>query len=342
MKKILFFAVLFICFSTVLCAQSEKELFDSGIQYFKQGQHQKALDTFTKLIELDPKNADAYKNRGVTYMKLEKFDSAIKDFGKAEELFPELKGLYSNLGVAWYYKKEYVKAIKSYDIEIEMSPENHIAYFNRALCLTELGQNQKALDDLSKTLEIKPDFYWAICYKADILSDEGNDIEAIETYEEAIQKFPKNIYAVDKLSQLRKKITNNTQDVKRPDQASKQTAKQTQNDSIDLSNAPVKIDTPPTQRKESLQKPAQDPGQKKGHALQLGAFLSSDNAQRMKRKLISNGFDSRVLVLKDAQNRIWHMVRSGNYPNKKATQNTAASLKQKLGLSSIVRPYGTW
>jgi tetratricopeptide (TPR) repeat protein len=108
--------------------------------------------------------------------------------------------------VAWYYKKEYKKAIENYDLEIQMASENPVAYFNRALCLSELGRNKEALEDLTKTLELKPDFYWAICYKADLLVLEGEDIMAIETYEEAIKQDPNNMYATEKLAQLRQKI----------------------------------------------------------------------------------------------------------------------------------------
>ena len=216
MKKVIFLILLSLCFYSTVFAEPEKNIFDNGVHLFKQGHYQEAIDTFSKLIEMAPDNADAYKNRGVSYMKQGKFDLAIKDFEKAKELFPELRGLYSNLGVAWYYKKEYEKAIENYDIEIQMAPENHIAYFNRALCLAELGKDKQALDDLSHTLELKPDFYWAICYKADLFARKGEDTRAVETYEEAIRQDSKNTYAVEKLAKLRQKIkkteqTENTQ-----------------------------------------------------------------------------------------------------------------------------------
>ena len=206
MKKISFLILMFLLLCTGVFAQTREEIFDNGVLLFKQGQYQKAIDVFSKLIEIAPDHADAYKNRGVSYMKQQKFDLAIKDFQIAKKLFPELKGLYSNLGVAWYYKKEYEKAIKSYDIEIEMAPENYVAYFNRALCLAELDRNDEALEDLEKALNLKPGFYWAICYKADLLVKKGDKIQAIETYKEAIKHDSKDTYAKDKLAELNKNI----------------------------------------------------------------------------------------------------------------------------------------
>jgi len=202
LKKILSVLLLFLLFYTSINAETKKEIFDSGVQLFKQGDYQKAIDRFTDLITISPNNADAYKNRGVSYMKVDQFDLAIKDFEKAKDIFPELKGLYSNLGVAWYYKKDYEKAIENYNIEIQMAPENSVAYFNRALCLSELNKNKEALDDLTRTLEIKPDFYWAICYKGDLLAKQGNTEEAIKAYKEAISQNVEDTYATEKLSRL--------------------------------------------------------------------------------------------------------------------------------------------
>jgi len=304
LKKIIFLILISLCFHASGHAASQKELFDKGVRLFKQDLYQQAIDEFSKLIELAPDNADAYKNRGVSYMKQEKFDLAIKDFEKAKELFPELKGLYSNLGVAWYYKKEYEKAIENYDIEIEMAPENYVAYFNRSLCLAELGKNKQALDDLKQTLKLKPDFYWAICYKADLLAQVKEYARAIETYEEAIRQDPDNTYATDKLARLKKKIKKN------PEQ---------------------KKDKP-----ENIKAPGP------GYALQAGAFLNKTNANNMKTKLANNGFDSRILILKDSRNRTWYLVRSGNYADHGKAQKAVLSLKTKLGFKPVIRPFGTW
>ena len=318
MKKILIINLMFLLSFTALAAQTQQEIFDNGVLLFKRGQYQDAIDAFSKLIEIAPGHADAYKNRGVSYMKQEKFDLAIKDFQIAKELFPELKGLYSNLGVAWYYKKEYVKAIKSYDTELEMAPENYLAYFNRALCLAKLDKDDEALDDIEKTLNLKPDFYWAICYKADLLAQKGNTAKAIETYKEAIKYNSQNTYAKDKLAKIDKTIKQNKK------------KRTTSND--------------PTKKKESTPiKHIKDTNpQNSGYAIQTGAFLNKANAGRMQTRLINMGFDSRVLILKDSKDKNWYLVRSGNYADRNEAQKDFALLKKKLAIKPAVRPVGAW
>ncbi|MBC8439157.1 MAG: tetratricopeptide repeat protein [Deltaproteobacteria bacterium] len=314
MKKIISLIVLTLSFYTILFAETEKEFFDNGVLFFKQGHYQQAVDQFSKLIELAPDNADAYKNRGVSRMKQEKFDLAIQDFEKAKELFPELKGLHSNLGVAWFYKQEYEKAIENYDIEIKMAPENHVAYFNRALCLAELGRNKEALDDLSQTLTLQPDFYLAICYKADLLAQQGDNAKAVETYEAAIR----HTYASEKLAELKQKIK-------------------------DIKNIEPPKNKPEIKKIEPPKiKPEIKTASNKRYALQAGAFLNPENANKTKKELLQYGYDSRILVLQDTKERIWYLVRTGDYPDKTAAQKSRLSLKEELGIKSVIRPFGSW
>jgi len=57
-----------------------------GICYRNLGQHEKAIEDNSKVIELDPDNAYAYKNRGLSYEVLEEYEKAKADRAKAEEL----------------------------------------------------------------------------------------------------------------------------------------------------------------------------------------------------------------------------------------------------------------
>jgi len=306
LKKIIFLILLSIFFHTFCFAETEKELFDTGVLLFKQGHYQDAVEKFSSLIEIAPGNADAYKNRGVCYMKQEKYDLAISDFEKAKALFPELKGLYSNLGVAWYYKKDYEKAIQNYDLELEMTPDNYVAHFNRALCLAELHRDKDALDALARTLDLKPDFYWALCYRGDLLSRSGDVEKAVESYETAVEKDPGNSYAKEKLAVLKAKDKEKI--------------------------APESKDSPPvihTVSSGTL-------------SLQAGAFLNRSNADKIKTKLSENGFDADLLVLKDSKGREWFLVRSGRYPSTEEAKKAAVAITEKLDIKPAIRPSDSW
>ena len=319
MQKTVFLILTSLVLCTGVFAQTQKELYDNGVLFFKKHQYQKAIDAFSKLIEIAPDHADAYKNRGVSYLKQQKFDFAIKDFQTAKKLFPELKGLYSNLGVAWYYKKEYAKAIENYNTELEMAPENHVAYFNRALCLAELDKEDAVLNDLEKALTLKPDFYWAICYKADLLAKKGKTAKAIETYKEAIKNDSQNAYAKDESAKIEKTVKHN-----------KKIEKKTNSD------IPLKKKSTTLKYKKNIV------AENSEYTIQTGAFLNKANADRMKTRLINMGFDSRIITLKNSKNKTWYFVRSGNYSDRNNSLKDFTLLKEKLDIQPVIKTVGHW
>ena len=214
-------------------AESGSSLFDNGIAEYQKGRYQDAVFWFTKLIEKEPFNAKAYKNRGVARLSLQRYDMAIEnlnsalnpdpqleeitgnlgpswhykeeykkamdDFNSALNLDPDLEGIHSNIGVAWYYAREYQKAVSEYDKELKKHPENYSAFFNRALAWVELKDYQKALKDLESVLTIKHDEYWAIAYKGDIYSELNNPAAAREAYLAAMNLNTGDKYAREKL-----------------------------------------------------------------------------------------------------------------------------------------------
>ncbi len=360
MKKIIWFVLAAMLFCAAAGAETnqasngsmEKDLFAAGVLQFKQGEYQQAVDIFSDLINLFPQNADAFKNRGVAYMKLEKFDDAIADFESAKKISPNLKGLYSNLGVIWYYKENYEKAIENYNREIEITPDNAVAYFNRALCMTELGEIDNALSDLTSAISISPDFYWAICYKADLFAHAGRVEEASALYEMAIEIDRETPYAIEKLARLQDSVTGAA-------------GKGSLAEAVQGEDSPADIDLSgtadqtgdPDQTEAAEQSKDTDKPATRAHArdqntgagsdapvytLQSGAFLNQENARKLKEKLIENGYDTKILVLKDKKQRSWYLVRSGRYTTRNDARNETEALQNLTGTAPAIRPEGAW
>ena len=111
---------------------------------YKTGRYDAAVTHCTKAIELGTlgKNdlAIAYGNRGMAYRAKEQYDRAIEDYTKAIELKPKDAWIYNNRGVAYKGKKEYDRGIRDFDKAIELDPKNVYLYYNKA-CVYSLMNN---------------------------------------------------------------------------------------------------------------------------------------------------------------------------------------------------------
>ena len=92
----------------------------------------RAIEDYTKVIELKPDDTEAYNNRGVAYGKKGDYDRSIADYTKAIELKPDFAAVYSNRGEAWLHLKEWDKAradlIAAKGMEVDIIASFHRDY----------------------------------------------------------------------------------------------------------------------------------------------------------------------------------------------------------------------
>ena len=114
-----------------------KQYFDRGVSNNNSKQYIKAIEDFTKAIELYPDRADAYFNRGLVYQGLEQYIKAINDYTKAIRLNPYDTATYNNRGYSYYNLGQYEEALKNYAKAIKLDPTNQTALNNRKILLEE-------------------------------------------------------------------------------------------------------------------------------------------------------------------------------------------------------------
>ena len=73
------------------------------------GKPEEAIKDYTKAIELDPKDAEAYNNRGTEFSSLGKSEEAIKDYTKAIELNPQYMSKLDPIIIKLNLNKDEVK-----------------------------------------------------------------------------------------------------------------------------------------------------------------------------------------------------------------------------------------
>ena len=158
--------------------------FRKGSEYLINGEYEKAIEDFTKVIEIDKNCKDAYLGRGSAYGKLEKYEKTIEDFTKVIEIDKNLKKVYCARGDAYGILKEHEKAIEDFTKVIEIDKNYKDAYWGRGLGYNALKDYKKAIEDYTRLIELDKNFEYKEAY-----FNRGGIYINLKEYEKAIEDF---------------------------------------------------------------------------------------------------------------------------------------------------------
>lgn len=158
---------------------------------YKEGQqnnYKKAIEYYTKAIDLKKDFVVAYNNRGNAKAALKQYAEGIKDHNKAIEINPNYADAYYNRGLTKECLNRYEEAINDYDKAINLNYNYTNVYNNRGYCKYKLNRYEEAIKDYDKAIEIKQNDDLAYYNKteAEILSQKFD--EALATLNLFIEK----------------------------------------------------------------------------------------------------------------------------------------------------------
>ena len=103
--------------------------------------------------------ATSYYGIAVYYMNQGEYDKALKEYEKVLRLEPQMAGVHNNIGNIYYEKGDKERAIKEYKEEIRLFPGHaKRAYYNLGTIYLESGKYEEAKIYLSNALNIDPDY----------------------------------------------------------------------------------------------------------------------------------------------------------------------------------------
>lgn len=93
---------------------NESEWFKEGLQRSKDGNHRRAIEAYTRAIELAPNNPNLYYNRGLEFKRAGDLDRAINDYNIAIQYDSAFADAYFNRANIWATRGNRQAAIKDY------------------------------------------------------------------------------------------------------------------------------------------------------------------------------------------------------------------------------------
>ncbi len=149
-----------------------------GRDFAKQGQEWQAIQEFSKAIEIDPNNVEAYKER----VKLQPWKEKIEDYGKLIELEPQNPRWYEERADCYMEKYQYSHAYPDYIKCLEMESQNSEVYCKLASAYLKQGDYSNALTNFNHTLELDPKNKVAYSGRASIYEKQNNLAKAVDDY----------------------------------------------------------------------------------------------------------------------------------------------------------------
>ena len=142
----------------------QEEQTSLGEEYFAQLEKQReakggpdgTIADYTRNIERNPKDVNAYNNRGYARLMKGDFDGAIEDSTRAIELDPKNAQAYTNLGYAKLKTGDLDGAIADSTRAIELDSRNAYTYINRGVAKFEKGDLDGAIADCTRAIECDP------------------------------------------------------------------------------------------------------------------------------------------------------------------------------------------
>ena len=146
---------------------------------FPLSDNPKAFADFSKVIELDPKLAEAYYQRALV-RPLDDHAGKIADTTRSIDLDPTDVKVYFVRAVSRRLTKDYTGAVADLSKCIEEGKAQSLAgyYFYRGKNYFDMNKNVEAIADFTKAIELKPTYGEAYAARADVYDKQGEKAKA--------------------------------------------------------------------------------------------------------------------------------------------------------------------
>lgn len=184
-------------FSAPLCAAEKitARQFNRIVEKQDRGDLEGAIAGYDRVLQLNPKDADAYHNRGLAKHDSGDLDGAIVDYNRAVALRPKYADAFHNRGVAKFQNDDVDGAIADYDRVLEIRPRDAAASFCRGLARHDKGDHAGAIADYNLALELDPTDPDAYNHRGLSKSFMNDSDGAIADYTRALELDPRHAEA---------------------------------------------------------------------------------------------------------------------------------------------------
>jgi serine/threonine protein kinase/tetratricopeptide (TPR) repeat protein len=140
-----------------LCRDDAEGHHQRGLARLQEGSsRRKAIEDFTRALELDPRHVQALLHRGLAFARRRDDPRALADYDEALRLDPGLAQAHFYRGLVHDRHQRYEQSVADYAAAIRLDPQHARAYNNRGSARMGLGRLDDAIGDFRQALRIDP------------------------------------------------------------------------------------------------------------------------------------------------------------------------------------------
>jgi len=153
-------------------------------------------------VAKNPNSWIGHLNLGLELFKQGQLDAALEQFQTAVALHPNGDHEQANLGTALMEKGLYSEAIQHLEAALAINPQYLAAHNSVALAYSQLGDENQAVAHFRKALEIDPNALGVMMNLGSALEHQGKLDEAVENYRLAANQFPTEVEPLRRLARV--------------------------------------------------------------------------------------------------------------------------------------------
>ena len=157
--------VLFLSFG--LNAQSVRDVLNEcAATCLIQHNYLDAIDAYTQVISIYPKDSNAYFDRGYVYELMEDYHTAIEDYSLQITIDSNHVDSYFLRGIVYNRIGKYEDAFKDYSKVLSLEDGNADAHYFRGIIQENKGDLESAINDYSDAILVNPEHVEALAHRA--------------------------------------------------------------------------------------------------------------------------------------------------------------------------------
>jgi tetratricopeptide (TPR) repeat protein len=163
-----------------------KYFFNRGLAKQEMLNATAGIEDLQKASEMEPENKTIHYAIGFSYLNIGLADNALESFSRVIEIDSTFWRAYFNRSLVNMELLDFESAVKDLRVYTDHNPDDPLGFFYAGKSEMELGKFYQALTDFEKAVKLDPDFGWANYYLGYVMINSFGKFEGCEYLEKAL------------------------------------------------------------------------------------------------------------------------------------------------------------